>query len=65
MDESMATESYHVVSSAFTRDGRTSRQAVDTLLDMEKKDNAVPQSVTAEQVYDPSLVEEALKELGG
>jgi NitT/TauT family transport system substrate-binding protein len=65
MDESMATESYQVVSSSFTRDGRTARQAVDTLLDMERKDNAVPQSVTAEHVYDPSLVEEALKELGG
>lgn len=65
MDESMATESYQVVSSAFTRDGRTARQAVDTLLDMERKDNAVPQSVTAEHVYDPSLIEEALKELGG
>src|ERR1043166_8454237 len=65
MDESMATESYQVVKGAFSRDSRTSRQALDGLLEQDKKDNQIPASVTAEQVYDPSLVEEALKELGG
>ena len=65
MDESLAAEAYAVVSRAFSRDSRTARQALDTLIEMEKKDNQVPQNITAEQIYDPSLVEEALKELGG
>jgi NitT/TauT family transport system substrate-binding protein len=65
MDDSMAAESYQVVKGAFSRDGRIVRQALDGLLDVDKKDNLIPQSITADQVSDPSLNEEALKELGG
>jgi sulfonate transport system substrate-binding protein len=65
MDESMAGESYQVVKRAFSRDGRIVRQALDGLLEADKKDNLIPQSITADQVSDPSLNEEALKELGG
>ena len=64
MDEALAAEAYGVVIRAFSRDSRTPRQALDTLLELEKKDNQVPQNITADQIYDPSLVEEALKELG-
>ncbi len=65
MDEAMARESYEVVIGAFSRDGRMSLSAVETLLGLEKKDGLIPQSVTADQVVDRALGEEAVKELGG
>jgi NitT/TauT family transport system substrate-binding protein len=65
MDEPLAAEAYAVVSRAYSSDGRTPRQALESLLEMEKKDAQVPAHITPDQIYDPSLVEEALKELGG
>jgi ABC-type nitrate/sulfonate/bicarbonate transport system substrate-binding protein len=65
MDEQMAVESYQVVVEAFSRDGRIPQQGVENLLDLERKGGLIPKSVTADQVVDFSLGEEALKELGG
>jgi len=65
MDGPMALESYQVVVGAFSRDGRIPQQGVENLLDLERKGGLIPQSVTAAQVVDLSLGEEALKELGG
>lgn len=65
MDEAMARESYEVVIGAFTRDGRIPLSGVETLLELEKKDGLIPKSVTADQVVDLALGEEAVKELGG
>ena len=65
MDEAMARESYEVVIGAFSRDGRIPRVGVENLLNLEKKDGLIPKSVTADQVVDLVLGEEALRELGG
>ena len=65
MDEQMAADSYHVVVSSFSKDGRIPHQGIGALLETEKKDGAVPQSVTVEQVTDSTLIDEAIKELGG
>ncbi len=65
MDEQTARESYNVVIDAFTKDGRTSPEAVEELLAPDKKDGVIPKTVTVDQVTDLSLIEEALKELGG
>jgi ABC-type nitrate/sulfonate/bicarbonate transport system substrate-binding protein len=65
MDEQTARESYDVVIDAFTNDGRLSRDGVNGILISDKKDGLIPNSVTVDQVADFSLVEEALKELGG
>ena len=64
MDEKMARESYEVVVDAFSRDGRVPMDGVETLLGIEKAANQIPQNITAENVVDNSLAEEALKELG-
>jgi ABC-type nitrate/sulfonate/bicarbonate transport system substrate-binding protein len=56
---------YDVVIDAFTNDGRLSADGVDGLLASDKKDGLIPSSVTVDRVADFSLVEEALKELGG
>lgn len=65
MDEQTARESYDAVIDAFTNDGRLSADGVDGLLASDKKDGLIPGSVTVDRVADFSLVEEALKELGG
>lgn len=65
MDEAMARESYEVVIGAFSRDGRIPRAGVENLLDLEKKDNFIPKSVTSDHVADLAPGEEALRELGG
>jgi ABC-type nitrate/sulfonate/bicarbonate transport system substrate-binding protein len=65
MDEPTARESYDVVIDAFTNDGRLSRDGVNGILVSDKKDGLIPNSVTVDQVADFSLVEEALRELGG
>jgi len=65
MDEAMARESYQAVIGAFSRDGGMSPSGVETLLDLEKKDNLIPKSVTADQVVDFTIGQEAVKELGG
>jgi hypothetical protein len=64
MDEQMAADSYHVVVSSFSKDGRIPHQGIAALLETEKKEGAIPQSVTVEQVTDSSLIDEAIKELG-
>ena len=64
MDEKMARESYEAVVDAFSRDGKVPLDGVDTLLSFEKSAGFIPQNVTPEMVVDPSLAEEALKELG-
>jgi NitT/TauT family transport system substrate-binding protein len=64
MDEKLARESYDVVVDAFSRDGRVPLDGVDTLLGIEKAANQIPQNITAEMVVEPSLADEALKELG-
>jgi hypothetical protein len=65
MDEKLARESYDVVVDAFSRDGRVPLDGVDILLQIEKDQKLIPPTVTAPMVVEPSLVEEALKELGG
>ena len=44
---------------------RSRVKVVETLLDLEKKDNLIPKSVTADQVVDFTIGQEAVKELGG
>jgi len=50
---------------AFSRDGRVPLDGVDILLGIEKDAKQIPPNVTPQMVVDSSLVEEALKELGG
>jgi len=65
MDDKTARESYDVVVDAFSRDGRVPLDGVDILLQIEKDQKLIPTTVTPQMVVDASLVEEALKELGG
>lgn len=65
MDDKTAQESYDVVVDAFSRDGRVPLDGVDILLQIEKDQKLIPTTVTPKMVVDTSLVEEALKELGG
>ena len=65
MDEKLARESYDVVVSAFSRDGRVPLDGVDILLQIEKDAKQIPATVTPQMIVEPTLVEEALKELGG
>ena len=65
MDEKLARESYDVVVNAFSRDGRVPMDGVDILLQIEKDAKVIPSTVTPQMIVDSSLVEEALKELGG
>ena len=65
MDEKLARESYEVVADAFSRDGRVPLDGVDILLQIEKDQKLIPPTVTPQMVVEQSLVEEALKELGG
>lgn len=65
MDEKLARESYDVVVEAFSRDGRVPLDGVDILLQIEKDQKLIPATVTPQMVVDATLVEEALKELGG
>jgi len=65
MDDKTAQESYDVVVDAFSRDGRIPLDGVDILLQIEKDQKLIPTTVTPKMVVDASLVEEALKELGG
>ncbi|MGH7875383.1 MAG: ABC transporter substrate-binding protein, partial [Candidatus Binatia bacterium] len=64
MDEKLARESYDVVVDAFSRDGRVPLDGVEILLQIEKDAKQIPVTVTPQMVVEPSLVEEALKELG-
>ena len=65
MEEKLARESYDVVVDAFSRDGRVPLDGVDILLQIEKDAKVIPATVTPQMIVDSSLVEEALKELGG
>ena len=64
MDEKLARESYDVVVNSFSRDGRVPLDGVDILLQIEKDAKVIPATVTPQMIVEPSLVEEALKELG-
>jgi len=65
MDEKLARESYDVVVNAFSRDGRVPLDGVEILLQIEKDAKNIPATVTPQMIVEPSLAEEALKELGG
>ena len=65
MDEKLARESYDVVVDAFSRDGRVPLDGVDILLQIEKDQKLIPATVTPQMVVDTTLIEEALKEMGG
>ncbi|HME60707.1 MAG TPA: ABC transporter substrate-binding protein, partial [Candidatus Binatia bacterium] len=65
MDEKLARESYDIVVESFSRDGRVPLDGVDILLQIEKDQKLIPPTVTPQMVVEQSLVEEALKELGG
>ena len=65
MDEKLARESYDVVVESFSRDGRVPLDGVDILLQIEKDQKLIAQTVTPQMVVELSLVEEALKEMGG
>lgn len=65
MDEKLARESYDVVVEAFSRDGRVPLDGVDILLQIEKDQKLIPTTVTPQMVVEQSLIEEALKEMGG
>jgi ABC-type nitrate/sulfonate/bicarbonate transport system substrate-binding protein len=65
MDEKLARESYDAVVNSFSRDGRVPLDGVDILLQIEKDAKVIPPTVTPQMIVDSSLVEEALKELGG
>jgi ABC-type nitrate/sulfonate/bicarbonate transport system substrate-binding protein len=64
MDEKLARESYDVVVNSFSRDGRVPFDGVDILLQIEKDAKVIPSTVTPQMIVEPSLAEEALKELG-
>ena len=65
MDEKLARESYDVVVEAFSRDGRVPLDGVGILLQIEKDQKLIPTTVTPQMVVEQSLIEEALKEMGG
>ena len=65
MDEKLARESYDAVAEAFSRDGRVPLEGVDILLQIEKDQKLIPATITPQMVVDSSLVEEALREIGG
>jgi len=65
MDEKLARESYDAVANAFSRDGRVPLDGVEILLQIEKDAKQIPATVTPQMIVEPTLVEEALKELGG
>jgi ABC-type nitrate/sulfonate/bicarbonate transport system substrate-binding protein len=65
MDEKLARESYDIVVESFSRDGRVPLDGVDILLQIEKDQKLIPPTVTPQMVVDSTLIEEALKELGG
>jgi hypothetical protein len=65
MDEKLARESYDIVAESFSRDARVPLDGVDILLQIEKDQKLIPATVTPQMVVEQSLVEEALKELGG
>jgi NitT/TauT family transport system substrate-binding protein len=65
MAEKLARESYDVVVESFSRDGRVPLDGVDILLQIEKDQKLIPANVTPQMVVEQSLVDEALKELGG
>jgi NitT/TauT family transport system substrate-binding protein len=65
MDEKLARESYDIVVESFSRDGRVPLDGVDILLQIEKDQKLIPPTVTPQTVVDSTLIEEALKELGG
>jgi ABC-type nitrate/sulfonate/bicarbonate transport system substrate-binding protein len=65
MDEKLARESYDAVVNSFSRDGRVPLDGVDILLQIEKDAKVIPATVTSQMIVEPSLAEEALKELGG
>jgi len=65
MDEKLARESYDIVVESFSRDGRVPLDGVDILLQIEKDQKLIPATVTPQMVVEATLVEEALKELGG
>jgi ABC-type nitrate/sulfonate/bicarbonate transport system substrate-binding protein len=65
MDEKLARESYDIVAESFSRDGRVPLDGVDILLQIEKDQKLIPATVTPQMVVEQSLVDEALKELGG
>jgi ABC-type nitrate/sulfonate/bicarbonate transport system substrate-binding protein len=65
MEEKLARESYDVVVNAFSRDGRVPLDGVDILLQIEKDAKNIAPTITPQMVVDTTLLEEALKELGG
>jgi ABC-type nitrate/sulfonate/bicarbonate transport system substrate-binding protein len=64
MDDKLARESYDVVISAFSGDGRMPLEGVDILLQIEKDAKQIPATITPQMVVDSSLIEETFKELG-
>jgi NitT/TauT family transport system substrate-binding protein len=64
MDDQLARETYAVVANAFSRDARIPVDAVENVLNLEKKEGLIAASVTVDQVTDRSIAEEVLKELG-
>ena len=64
MDEAMARDSYAAVVDAFSKDGRIPIEAVENILNLEKKEGLIARTVTVDQVIDASIAEEVLKEWG-
>jgi ABC-type nitrate/sulfonate/bicarbonate transport system substrate-binding protein len=64
MDDALARDVYDVVVDSFSRDARIPVDAVENVLNLEKKEGLISQSVTVDQVTDRSIAEEVLKELG-
>ncbi len=62
LNAQMAEDTYNFILGSFSLDGRIPREGVKALLDLEKENGAIPQSVTIDQVADFSLLEEVLKE---
>jgi ABC-type nitrate/sulfonate/bicarbonate transport system substrate-binding protein len=63
MDDALARDAYSVVVNAFSRDARIPVDAVENVLNLEKKEGLIPASVTVDQVTDRSIAEEVLKEM--
>lgn len=62
MDDALARDAYGVVVNAFSRDARIPVDAVENVLNLEKKEGLIAASVTVDQVTDRSIAEEVLKE---
>ena len=64
MDEDTARQAYEFILPSVSEDGTVERRGIETILELEREEVRAGIPLTFEQVVDPSVVEEAQRELG-